>query len=73
MKFRRWACTVLVLAIIVGMNLATEVQSTVVYQDTVAEEIAEVVPEEGESGGAVERDEPGENAAPEIGEEPMLE
>jgi len=72
-KFRVWACTVLAAAIIAGVALAVEVQSTVVDRDTVVEEGAEAVPpEEGESGGVVEKDEPGENRANEIGDKPGL-
>ncbi len=74
MKFRRWACTVIVAGIIAGVSLAAELQSSVVDQDTAAEKVAEVLlPEQGESGGATEIDEPGENTAPEIGEESALE
>jgi len=73
-KFRRWACTVLVAAIIAGVSLAAEVQSSVVNQDTAVEKVAEAVPpEEGESKDAAEINEPAENTAPETREGPMLE
>jgi Tol biopolymer transport system component len=72
-RFWRWVCTVLVVAIIVGVSVAAEVQSSVVDQDTAAEKVTEVVPpEEGELEGAAEIDDPAENTANETEEEPAL-
>jgi len=73
-KFLGWACTVLVAALIAGVSLAVEVQSSMVDQDRTAGKVAEAVPpEEIESRGSTEIDGPGENTAPESREESALE
>jgi Tol biopolymer transport system component len=72
-KLRRWACTVLVIAIIAGVSVAAEVQPSVLDQDTAVEKVTEaLLSEEEESMGAVEIDDPAENTAYETGEEPAL-
>jgi len=66
-KLRVWAYGVLAAALIAGVSLAVETQSSVVDQDAAAENVGGAVP----SGGAAEIDEPGgENTAHKTGEEP---
>ena len=67
-KLRVWACTVLAAAIIAGVALAVEVQSSVVEQDAAVEKVGGAVPPR----GAAEIGEPGENTAHKTGEEPGL-
>jgi Tol biopolymer transport system component len=62
------ACAVLAAAIIAGVTLAAEVQSSVVDQDAAAEKVGGTVPPR----EAAEIDEPGENRANETGEKPAL-
>jgi len=67
-KLRVWACTVLAAALIAGVSLAVEAQSSVVDQDAAGEKVGGAIPPR----GTLEIDEPGENTAHKTGEEPGL-
>jgi Tol biopolymer transport system component len=67
-KLRVWACTVLAAALIAGVSLAVEAQSSVVDQDAAGEKVGGAIPPRGTG----EIDEPGENTAHKTGEEPGL-
>ena len=74
MKFGGLTCMAIAAAIIISVNLNAEAQSSGVDQDTAEERVIEAVPpEEAESEGAAEIDEPGQNIVNEIEDEPALE